>query len=837
MSLFQKIFGDPNQKYLKSIEPLLSQINERERSLDTLSDKKLEETSEKLRERAKEEPLDDLLPEAFSLVRESAKRTLGERHYDVQLMGGIALHQGRTAEMKTGEGKTLSATLPAYLNALSGKGVHVITVNDYLARRDAVWMGQIYHFLGLSVGCINDRQSFIYDPHYKSGEDEKDKSRDELGSFHVEEDFLRPCSRKEAYGADITYGTNNQFGFDYMRDNMALSLSDRAQRGFNYAIIDEVDSILIDEARTPLIISVPEEGEAFDKKREMYKEFSRIVPKLTPSEDYQVHEKEKAVTLTDQGIEKVEQILGVENIYDEKDMNAVHYLEQALRAQAKAPQTGRPLYEKDTNYVIRDGEIIIVDDFTGRLMPGRRWSGGLHQAIEAKEGVEIRPESSTMASVTFQNLFRMYSKISGMTGTAQTSSEELFKVYGMEVAVIPTNKPLIRKSLPDKVYKSEEAKFNAVVKETKARYEKGQPVLLGTVSIEKNELLSKMLKREGVPHEVLNAKNHEKEAEIIAQAGKLGAVTVATNMAGRGVDIVLGGNPPDKEEAEKVRNLGGLFVLGTERHEARRIDDQLRGRCGRQGDPGESQFFVSLEDDLMRIFGAERIQGLMGRFNLPDDQPIDTRYVSGVIESAQKKVEGHHFDARKHVLQYDEVLFKHRRRFYELRDDILRRAEIEDRKDEKSLRSYVLEILEKHGKDKEKFLEKEKEMEEDQMRNLEKVVILRTMDFLWKEHLSVMEEIREAVRLRGYGQKDPLTEYKREGHMAFKDLMVNIENEIGERILRVKAVKKQPPRPQFVMRRDTLPEKSKINFKGKRPGRNDPCVCGSGKKFKKCCGK
>jgi len=834
MSLLKKLFGDPNEKYLRSIEPLVSQINEKEKKLDTLSDKDLREMSHELKKRTKEESLDDLLPEAFALAREAAKRTLEERHYDVQLMGGIALHQGRTAEMKTGEGKTLAATLPAYLNALTGKGVHVVTVNDYLARRDTVWMGQIYHFLGLSVACVNDRQSFVYDPEYKSGEETKDKTRDELGSFYVEEDFLRPCERKEAYGADITYGTNNQFGFDYMRDNMALNLADRVQRGFHYAIIDEVDSILIDEARTPLIISVPEEGEAFEKKREMYKEFSRIVPKLTPGTDYEVHEKEKAVTLTDEGIEKVEKILGVDNIYDEKDMNAVYYLEQALRAQAKAPQTGRPLYERDTNYVVRGNEVIIVDDFTGRLMPGRRWSGGLHQAIEAKEGVEIRPESNTMASVTFQNLFRMYEKVSGMTGTAQTSSEELFKVYGMEVAIIPTNKPLIRKVLPDRVYKTEDAKFRAVVQEVKNRHEKGQPILIGTVSIEKNELLSKMLKREGVSHELLNAKNHEKEAEIIAQAGKLGAVTVATNMAGRGVDIVLGGNPSDKEEAEKVRNLGGLYVLGTERHEARRIDDQLRGRCGRQGDPGESQFFVSLEDDLMRIFGAEKIQNLMGRFNLPDDQPIDSRYVSGIIESAQKKVEGHHFDARKHVLQYDEVLFKHRKKFYELRDDILRKAEIKDRKDKDSLRSYILELLEKHGKDKTKYLQKEEEIEEDAMRNLEKLVILRTMDFLWKDHLSVMEETREAVRLRGYGQKDPLTEYKKEGHMAFKELMANIEYEIAERILRVKAIKREPTKSQYVVKKAVVPEKSKI--KTKKAGRNDPCPCGSGKKYKRCCG-
>jgi len=836
VSFFQKIFGDPNQKYIKSIEPLVSKINEIEESTKELSDEEMRERSLKLRERSQEESPDDLLPEAYALVREAAKRTLDQRHYDVQLMGGIALHQGRTSEMKTGEGKTLVATLPAYLNSLPGKGVHVVTVNDYLARRDTVWMGQIYHFLGLSVACINDRQSFIYDPDYKSGEEQKDDARDALGSFYVEEDFLRPCERKEAYDADITYGTNNQFGFDYLRDNMALNLHDRVQRGFNYAIIDEVDSILIDEARTPLIISVPEEGEEFEAKKGMYREFaSRIVPQLNSGEDYEVHEKEKAVTLTDKGIEKVEKLLGVENIYDERGMNAVHYLEQTLKAQAKHPNTGKPLYERDVNYVVKEGEIIIVDDFTGRLMPGRRWSGGLHQAIEAKEGVTVRPESNTMASVTFQNLFRMYEKISGMTGTATTSSEELFKVYGMEVVVIPTNKPLIRKSLPDLVYKTEDAKFRAVVEEVKGRSEKGQPVLIGTVSIEKNEVLSKMLKRAGVRHEVLNAKNHEKEAEIIAQAGRLGAVTVATNMAGRGVDIVLGGNPPDKEEARKVRELGGLFVLGTERHEARRIDDQLRGRCGRQGDPGESQFFVSLEDDLMRIFGAERVQALMERFNLPDDAPIDIGYVSGIIESAQKKVEGHHFDARKHILQYDEVLFKHREKFYQLRDEVLKRAEVKERESEDGLRAFILDILERQGKSKEEYYKKEEELEEEDLYNIERIVVLRTMDFLWKEHLTMMDELREAVRLRAYGQKDPLMEYKREGHKAFKDLMATIDAEIADRILRVKSAKSTSSGVRrFVVTRNKASYGGKEQYKN--VGRNDSCPCGSGKKYKKCHG-
>ncbi len=835
MSFLKKIFGDPNEKYLKTIEPLLSEINDIEKEFESLSEEKVKEKSLDLEKRAKEEPLDNILVEAFALVREASKRTLNQRHYDVQVLGGIALHQGRTTEMKTGEGKTLSATLPVYLNALEKKGVHVVTVNDYLARRDTVWMGQIYYYLGLSVACINDRQSFIYDPEYKSGDEKKDETRDTLGSFYIEEDFLRPCSRREAYLADITYGTNNQFGFDYLRDNMILRLEDKVQRGFNYAIVDEVDSILIDEARTPLIISVPEEGEEFESKMEMYKEFSRIVPQLKAGVDYEVHEREKSVTLTEEGIERVEKILGIENIYDDKGMNSVYYLEQALRAQAKHPETKKPLYERDVNYVVKDGEVIIVDDFTGRLMPGRRWSGGLHQAIEAKEGARVNPESSTMASVTFQNLFRMYKKIAGMTGTATTSAEEFFKVYGMEVAVIPTHRELIRKSLSDLVYKTEKAKFIAVAEEVKKRHEKGQPVLIGTVSIEKNEMLSKILRRSGIPHEILNAKNHEKEAEIIAQAGRRGAVTVATNMAGRGVDIILGGNPPDKKETEEVCKLGGLFVLGTERHEARRIDDQLRGRSGRQGDPGESQFFVSLEDDLMRIFGADRIKSLMERFNLPDDMPIDAKYVSGIIESAQKRVEGHHFDARRHVLQYDEVLFKHREKFYELRNDVLKRAEIEDRESENSLRFYILSLFEKHEREKEEYLKKEEEIEKSEMNRIERFVILRTMDFLWKDHLTMMDELREAVKLRAYGQKDPLTEYKREGHRAFRELMVIIETEIIERILKVSVVKQKPATSRIVIRRN-------VDLNEKKPqekniGRNDPCYCGSGKKFKKCHGR
>ncbi len=831
MSFIDKIFGDPNEKQLKTLRPLVDKINELEGSIKDISEEEIIKKSETLKEKSKTENLDNLLVEAFALVREASKRTLQQRHYDSQIIGGIALHQGKIAEMKTGEGKTLAATLSAYLNALKGDGVHIVTVNDYLARRDTVWMGQIYHYLGISTGCVNDRQSFIYDPEYKSidEEDEKDEQRDELGSFRVQEDFLRPCTRKEAYATDITYGTNNQFGFDYLRDNMAVNIKDRVQRGFNYAIIDEVDSILIDEARTPLIISVPEEGDDFKQKKEMYLEFSsRIIPQLVSGKDYEVHEKEKTVTLTDEGVDKVENILGIENLYDDKGLNARYYLEQALRAQAKNETTGKPLYEKDIHYVVKNGEVMIVDEFTGRMMPGRRWSGGLHQAVEAKEGVNIQPESSTMASVTFQNLFRMYDKLSGMTGTAKTSAEELFKVYGTEVLIIPTNRPLVRKELPDRVYKTEIGKFKAVVREVKNKNEKGQPVLIGTVSIEKNELLSKMLNREGISHMILNAKNHEKEAEIIAQAGKFGAVTVATNMAGRGVDIILGGNPPDEEKAKTVRDLGGLIVIGTERHEARRIDDQLRGRCGRQGDPGESQFYVSLEDDLMRVFGGDRIKNLMSKFKLPEDEPIEMKFVSGIIESAQSKVEGYHFDARKHVLQYDEVLFKHREKFYSLRNEVLKRAE------EKDLRSFFIELIEKWGESKQEYIKKVEEIGEEDMINIEKFVALRTMDFLWKEHLIMMDELRESVSIRAYGQRDPLIEYKREGHFYFKAFMEQIEKEIVDRIFRVKKprVVKNPK----IMIRKNIDDSNIDASKVKKVGRNDPCPCGSGKKYKKCHG-
>lgn len=802
---FKKIFGDYNEKYLRSLQPLIGKINSLEEKFSSFSDEKLREKTLEFKERLKKgETLDDLLPEAFALVREAAKRTLKQRHFDVQLIGGIVLHQGKIAEMKTGEGKTLAATLPAYLNALEGRGVHIVTVNDYLARRDTVWMGQIYHFLGLKVGCLNHEKSFLYDPSYKKPDEEKDKIRDELGSFKVVEDFLRPCSRKEAYLADITYGTNHEFGFDYLRDNMAYSEKDIVQRDLNYAIVDEVDSILIDEARTPLIISAPDR-----ESPKMYREFAKIIPLLEKEKDFVIDEKRRAVTLTEEGIEKVEKILGIENIYQEKGIRYLHHLEQALKAEA--------LFKKDRDYIVKDGKVIIIDEFTGRLLPGRRWSGGLHQAIEAKEGVEIQPESITLASITLQNYFRLYKKLSGMTGTAQTSAEEFDKVYKLEVIVVPTNKPMIRKDLPDKVFKTERGKFKAIIEEVKKRHKKGQPILIGTRSVEKNEYLGKLLEREGIPHQILNAKYHEKEGEIIAQAGKLGAVTVATNMAGRGVDIILGGNPPDPKERKKVIELGGLHVIGTERHEARRIDDQLRGRAGRQGDPGSSQFFLSLEDDLLRIFGGERVKRLMDMLNIPEDQPIETKLVSGIIESAQAKIEGINFDIRKHLLEFDDVLNKHREAIYKKRREILKAGREE-------IKEKVLEIFKEKNIPEKEFLEREEKFGKDKFLEAVRFLYLRTIDFFWIDHLECMEYLRDSVSLRAYGQRDPLVEYRVEGHKLFQRLQEFIKETLISNILRIKEI------------REERVERRLESFSGKRKvGRNDPCPCGSGKKYKKCC--
>ncbi len=833
MSFLSKIIGDANERYLKSVQPVIDKINHLEPQFEDFSNEQFKQKTQEFKERLKKgESLDDILPEAFALVRQAAKKTLNQRHFDVQLIGGLTLHQGRVAEMKTGEGKTLSSTLAIYLNALEGKGAHVVTVNDYLTKRDAVWMGQVYHFLGLSTGCIVHDTAYIYDPDFQQGNDdeekennnerdnERDKERDALGGFKVIETYLKPASRKEAYEADITYGTNNEFGFDYLRDNMVYDLDTRSQRGFNFAIVDEVDSILIDEARTPLIISAPD----MDATK-MYDEFARITPRLDPKTDYEIDEKMKAVTLTEKGVNDVEKILGLGNIYEEKGIRYVHHLEQALRAQA--------LFKKDKDYVVKDDQVIIVDEFTGRLLPGRRFSGGLHQALEAKEKVKVQPESRTLASVTFQNYFRLYKKLSGMTGTAVTSAEEFDKVYKLEVVVVPTNKPLARQDAPDRIYKSEKGKFTAVAREVKECHEKGQPVLVGTTSIEKNEYLGRLLEKEGVPHQILNAKHHQKEGEIIAQAGKKDQVTIATNMAGRGVDIILGGNPQDPEETKKVIELGGLHVIGTERHEARRIDDQLRGRSGRQGDPGSSQFFASLEDDLLRIFGGDRIQKMMEVLKMPEDQPIEAKMISGVIESAQEKIEGMNFDIRKHLLDYDDVLNKHREVIYKKRIEMLELAQDSKFKDK------ILEIIDKSEFSKEDYEKKEKEIGEENMKKVEKIISLRSIDFLWMDHLENMTHLRDSVSLRAYGQKDPLIEYKNEGHKMFKVLLDNIESNIVDTLFRVNMVKESTTTPTEAM---NFSQSSSTGSKlaptqKKKVGRNDPCPCGSGKKYKKCHGK
>jgi preprotein translocase subunit SecA len=803
MSILSKIFGDANEKFVKGLHPVIEKINSFEPEFEKFSVDQLKEKTKEFKERiSKGETPDDLLPEAFALVRAASKLTLNQRHFDSQLIGGIVLHQGKIAEMKTGEGKTLSATLPAYLNAIAGHGVHIVTVNDYLAKRDMVWMGQIYGALGLSTGCIVNESGYVYDKDYKNIE--KDEERDVVGSFKVVQDYLKPVSRKEAYAADITYGTNNEFGFDYLRDNMVYESKDEAQRGFNFVIVDEVDSILIDEARVPLIIS----GQA-EEATEKYYTFAKIVSGLEKDADYEIDEKAKSVAFTDQGQNKVVSKLGLDP-WLENDIITTHQLESALKAKA--------LFLKDRDYTIKNGEVMIIDEFTGRMLPGRRWSGGLHQAVEAKEGVIVQPESITMATITFQNYFRMYKKISGMTGTALTSAEEFDKVYKLDVVSIPPNRPMARQDFADKVFKTENGKFTAVIREIEELHKKGQPILVGTRSVEKNEYLGRLLETKGIPHNILNAKNHEREGEIIAQAGKKGAVTIATNMAGRGVDIILGGNPPVAELTEEVKNLGGLHVMGTERHDARRIDNQLRGRAGRQGDPGSTQFFVSLEDDLMRIFGGDRIKSIMNAFKIPEDEPIQAGMISGSIESAQEKIEGFNFDARHHLLEYDDVLNKHREIIYKKRKEFLESANLKER---------VLEMVKKAGFSETDYDKKEKEMSEEKMRQLEKVVCLRVLDMLWQEHLSYMDHVRDSVRLRAYAGRDPLVEYKNEGHRAFGQLLATIDANIADNILKAGLPSQQKPILQ-----------SKAIESGKHEiGRNDPCPCGSGKKWKKCHGK
>ncbi len=750
--------------------PVVQKINKEEERVRALSAAELKQATTALKERlAAGETTDSLLPEAFALVREAADRTLGIRHYDVQLIGGALLNSGRIIEMRTGEGKTLVGTLPSFLNALHGKGVHVVTVNDYLARRDAVWMGQVYAELGLSVGVINQGSSYLYDVGHK----ESDAARDEEGSFKVHYEFLRPVSRQEAYQADITYGTNSEFGFDYLRDNIEFDASKLRQRGRSYAIVDEIDSILIDEARTPLIISAPAAA-----GEDLYTIFARVASRLALDEHYVVDEKHRGVTLTDAGIEEAEKMLGLNNIYTDKGIKYVHHLETAVRAKA--------LYHKDKEYVIRDGEVVIVDEFTGRLQPGRRWSDGLHQAVEAKEGVKIKEESKTYASITYQNYFRMYEKLSGMTGTALTSAEEFYTVYGLDVVPVPTHRDVIRIDQNDLIFQTEKGKVDAIIRKIKEVHETGRPILVGSASIDKNEMLSAELAKAGVKHEILNAKNHEREGEIIAEAGRKGAVTLATNMAGRGVDIKLGGATATKEEADEVRSLGGLFVLGTERHEARRIDNQLRGRSGRQGDPGETQFFVSMEDSLMRVFGGDRIKGLMGTFGIPEDQPIENRMLNRQLEAAQNRIEGFHFDARKQVLAYDDVLNKQRQSIYARRSKLL----IGSEKEVDEMLSEVVTLMPEMVA---VIDEKKREFGLDEWNDTIRRLCLQVTDIIWVEHLEVMNYTRSSVTLRAYGQRDPLIEYRKEASRLFNEMQESTLRRIAEILpnLRTEAVRRE----------------------------------------------
>ncbi len=840
-NILQKVFGTRHDREVKKLRPLVAKINDLEPEIQALSDDELKAKTPEFKQRIENgESLDSLLPEAFAVVREAGKRVLNMRHYDVQLIGGIVLHQGKIAEMKTGEGKTLVATLPVYLNALTGRGVHVVTVNDYLAKRDSQWMGKLYNFLGLSTGVI----------------------------VHGLDDD----ERKAAYAADITYGTNNEFGFDFLRDNMKYSLEDMVQREFYYAIVDEVDSILIDEARTPLIISGPSEDST-----DLYYRVNSVIPSLKKDTHFTVDEKARTASLTDEGVVLVEKMLGVDNLYDPVNTEILHHVQQALKAHA--------LFKKDVDYIVKDGEVIIVDEFTGRIMPGRRYSDGLHQALEAKEGVKIESENQTLASITFQNFFRMYEKLAGMTGTADTEAAEFKKIYDLDVVVIPTDKPMIRVDHPDVVFRTIEEKFNAAAREIKELHKKGQPVLVGTTSVEDSERLSGILKKMGVPHEVLNAKYHEREAEIVAHAGEKGRVTIATNMAGRGTDIVLG---------EGVAELGGLHILGTERHESRRIDNQLRGRAGRQGDPGSSRFYLALEDDLLRIFGSERIAGLMDKMGMEPGEPIEHSMLSKAIENAQRKVEAHNFEIRKHLLEYDDVMNKQREVIYSqrkqimkgenLRDDIMEFIDeivavlVSTYADEKAPPSewdwdglkkrlkgqFALDLKlseqERENLTVEELEEKldrlfheayEKQVElfgPEEMARAERFIMLQVLDGLWKDHLLNMDHLRDGIGLRGYGQKDPLQEYKREGFDMFMDMIQRFREETVSILLRivpmrqeeVDAMEEKRRRQQereLRMNRGEDEKPQPVRRKSKKVGRNEPCPCGSGKKYKKCCGR
>ena len=847
-----------HEKELGKLKNFVKEINSLESEIEKLSESEIKEESKKLIARVKGgETLDEVLSRAFALVREIAKRTLSQRPFDVQLLGGIVIHQGKVAEMMTGEGKTLAAVAPAYLNALTENGVHVVTVNEYLARRDAVWMGQIYNALGLSVACLVPNGAYLYDPKWKvekEDQEEVDKERDLVGSFLVQQDFLRPISRREAYLAHVTYGTNHEFGFDYLRDNLAYNQESQAQRNFNFAIIDEVDSILIDEARTPLIIAVPD-----TESSKFYKTFARIVSGLLIDKDYTVDEKFRSVSITEEGIEKVEKSIGIDNIYSPQNLRLVHYLEESLKARA--------VFERDKDYVVRKGEVFIVDEFTGRILQGRRYSGGLHQAIEAKEGVTVKEESRTYAKISIQNYFRLYKKLSGMTGTAQTSAEEFHKVYNLEVLTIPTNRPIVRDDMPDQIYKTREAKLNALVEEIKTRNQKGQPVLVGTTSIAKNEVVSALLNKINVKHEVLNAKNNEGEGSIIAQAGRLGAVTVATNMAGRGVDVILGGNPPDADASKKVKELGGLHVIGTERHEARRIDNQLQGRSGRQGDPGSTQFFLSLEDDLVRIFNGDRIKGMMDRFKLPDDVPIEMKLVSSAVREAQAKVEGVNFDLRKHLLEYDDILNKQRINVYRRRQEILKATD-KDKLSEivfHSAEGFLNQLhstpegspepkpdLKKIFEDAGITNEKIPYPDEASTKELKDLITKRSveisadpmtlnrtlsiLDMLWMTHLENLEALQGSIGLRAYGQKEPISEFRQEAKKYFDDFWTNFNVWIFMNLFKLAAGTTTGP--------NVKPPPAKANLEPMdKVGRNDPCPCGATKadgkpiKYKRCHGK
>ena len=876
-----KMFGSSDEKVIKKMQPDVDEVNELEPEFQRLSDDELRAVTVEFKRRITEgEDLDDLLPEAFAATREAAMRALGQRHYDVQLMGGMVLHEGKIAEMRTGEGKTLVSTLAAYLNSLAGEGVHLVTVNDYLARRDAHWMGEVFERLGVSVATLQHDSAEFYDLSHDSGE---------RGFEH-----MRPCTRADAYAADITYGTNNEFGFDYLRDNMSSAVEGRVQRPLAYAIVDEVDNILIDEARTPLIISGPADMSARE-----YQRFSRVVPSLDMDVDYTIDEKHKSVALTNDGITKLEQLLNITNLYGQENFGVVHQLENALKAQT--------LFIRDKEYVVQEGQVIIVDEFTGRMMEGRRFSDGLHQALEAKESVKIQAESITYATITLQNYFRLYKKLSGMTGTAETEAEEFFKIYKQEVVVVPTNQPMVRDDQSDLVYRDQKAKYNAVVEEIEERHKQGQPVLVGTTDIDLSEMLSEMLKRRGVPHDVLNAKQHDREASIVAQAGKPGAVTVATNMAGRGTDIVLGGNPdvgdqsPEEwqREHDQVIASGGLRIIGTERHEARRIDNQLRGRAGRQGDPGSSRFYVALDDELMRRFGGDRIRAVMDWAGIDESVAIENKMINKSIENAQVKVEAHHFDMRKHLVEYDDVVNTHRDVIYAERDKILAgadlRANIEEMVDSElsaigeeylsdrnsdnwDVDAFVTEIgtvlplpedltdwdqLEALGIDgvrdrlaaysRQVYDQIEHELTPEAMREAERWLMLRSVDANWVQHLTSMENLRQGIGLHAFGQRDPLVMYKKEGHEQFQGLQAKIEHDIVHTLFNARisvapkggqqangrngqAGRSGAPKKETVMAKVMDPRRREAVPAGQKIGRNQQCPCGSGKKYKRCHG-